>query len=247
MVTRYSFPLFLIALCMALITFGQTASAADKLVFNSPEKEPYIRADNSGFLDILIPEIFERIGLKAEVQVVEAAARALQLASSGFHDGAAERTAGLEKKFPTLVPVPETINVYDFVAFSSDNTIRVTNWTDLSLYSKAHIIGWKILEQKLKGQDQLFAVPKAENLFRMLAADRVQFVIYEKRQGIALAKTMNIPISISEPPLLSMDQYIFVHEKHKSLVPSLAAAIREMKRDGSFQRIVKQTLSNLDS
>ncbi|MBT3702608.1 MAG: transporter substrate-binding domain-containing protein [Alphaproteobacteria bacterium] len=184
--------------------------------------------------------------MSAEVEVMEASARAILLAVEGVHDGVAERSAGLEKKFPKLVPVPEPINIYDFVAFTLDETIHMFDWNEMSGYSKCHIIGWKILEEKLKGQQNVYTVRTAEQLFLMLAARRTEVAMYERRQGFALANEKNIVVFASEPPLIRKYQFIFLHQKHKKLVRPLAVALRQMKRDGSYQRVVDRTLKPFD-
>jgi polar amino acid transport system substrate-binding protein len=40
------------------------------------------------------------------------------------------------------------------------------------------------------------------------------------------------------PALKDVDMYLYLHRKHEALVPKLAQALREMKADGSYNRIL---------
>jgi len=44
-----------------------------------------------------------------------------------------------------------------------------------------------------------------------------------------------------EPPLVSRKMYLYVHKSHAALVPKIADALRSMKDDGSYQRIVSDS------
>ncbi len=44
-------------------------------------------------------------------------------------------------------------------------------------------------------------------------------------------------IKLLEPPLARLNFYLYMHKKHATMIPDIARAIREMKGDGTQQRI----------
>jgi polar amino acid transport system substrate-binding protein len=40
------------------------------------------------------------------------------------------------------------------------------------------------------------------------------------------------------PALKDVDMYLYLHKKHEALVPRLAKALRDMKADGTYNRIM---------
>ena len=63
--------------------------------------------------------------------------------------------------------------------------------------------------------------------------------VQTRTDGIALARGMGlakvVPLS---PALKDVDMFLYLHRRHETLVPRLAQALREMKADGSYQRIL---------
>ena len=82
-------------------------------------------------------------------------------------------------------------------------------------------------------------------MFAMLDKGRVDVVLYERWQGLQRAKETGIKVKVHEPPLASVDMYMYVHKKHAHLAPRLAEALREMKADGTYQKIFDRTLTPL--
>ncbi|MDZ7760731.1 MAG: hypothetical protein U5L00_10805 [Desulfovermiculus sp.] len=48
-----------------------------------------------------------------------------------------------------------------------------------------------------------------------------------------------------EPPLASRNMYLYMHKKHRHLVELLAGALRRMKQDGTYARIVTETTAHV--
>lgn len=222
-----------------------TTLAADNLILNTTALPPYALENQQGFLDLLVKDAFSRMGKTAEVHALKASGRAIELANEGTDDGVAQRTRGLEKKFTSLIRVDEPINTYEFVAFTLNPDISTPNWGALAPYRKAHIRGWKVLERNLKGQSDIDLVNTADQLFKMLLENRVDLVLFEKWQGLKLARDLDIKVIVAEPALLKADQFIYLHKKHRDLVEPLAESLREMKKDGRFDAIFNETLRKI--
>ena len=215
------------------------------LVLNSGVDAPYFKADKQGFLDLIIPEVFRRLGIQAEaLQYRSAVERAMINANTGIDDGVAMRIKGLERDYPNLVRVEEKIFDNEFVAFATRPNVTPANFTALKNYQVGHIIGWKIFETKLLPETSVTKVQGGEQLFSLLLNDRIDVALYERWQGNDLLARLRIKAKMLKPPLAVSEVYIYLHKKHTHLVEPAAKAIRSMKEDGTYQRIIKQSLTS---
>ncbi len=184
-------------------------------------------------------EAFRRIGREFKL-VSLPSERSLTAANLGEVDGEGLRVADLDTQYPNLVRVPERYVKISFVAFSRDATLPLERgWESLKPYRLAFIQGWKMFEANAVGARVVHRVDKPEQLFRMLDEGRVDLVLYTKADGIALARHLGLTsIAPLAPALRDVDLFLYLHERHRSLVPHLAQALRDMKSDGTYQRIV---------
>lgn len=239
------------AICcfVAVFVLGVSAVSAaaepDVYILNTSTGAPYATKDDTGFQDLIVDEAFRRIGLKGRVEFYEASARALINANDGIDHGVAMRIKGLDKKYPNLVRVPERLVENDFVAYSTDLDFTTDSWEDLLPYVVAYINGWLVFERNLNIEQQKTAVREPRQMFDMLNRGRVDVVLYERWQGLQRAKETGVRVKSHEPPLASVDMYMYVHKKYAQLAPKLAQALRAMKADGTYQAIFDKTLSSL--
>lgn len=234
---RLSLLLALLAPCFA---------DAEPLRINTGVGAPYVQADQKGFLDRLIPEIFRRVGVDAVAVGYDASERAMINANTGVDDGMAMRIKGLETKYPNLLRVDETIINNDFVAYSIHQGIDTTGFDSLKPYQIAYIIGWKVFEAPLPPGPSITLVQDAQQLFTLLEKDRTDIVLFERWQGQWLIRERSIPARLLLPPLASTEMFMYLHRKHAHLVGPVTAALRAAKADGSYRRIFDQSLSALE-
>lgn len=235
----------LFALLVFSILTIQTPALADKLSLTIASREPVTNEDGTGFLDQVVAEMFRRIGVDAEVTFYESSARGLENANNGTDDGVGLRVIGLEKQFPNLIRIPESIIVNDFVAFSTRYNVPTADWHSLDDYDIAHILGWQIFQKNLEHHKHTVKVKSNEQLFSLLAKDRVDFVLHERWQGTWHAKQMNIKAIAHEPPLIKREMFAYLNKKHAAIVDKAAAALAAMKADGTYQKIIDSTLNVL--
>ena len=80
-------------------------------------------------------------------------------------------------------------------------------------------------------------------LFSLLQAGKIDLAVYDQTQGMAILKRLpNKNIRVLKPPFAVKPMYPYLHKHHAELVPKLEHALREMKKDGTFQRITQETL-----
>lgn len=233
-------------LALALLVIGSaTATAGEALVISTGVGPPFTTARRDGFLDLLLAEAFRRAGAGAEMLVHESSERALMNANNGIDDGNAPRIKGLEAQYPNLMRIPEKLFDNDFVALSLKHRFATPDWKSLAPYHLGYLIGWKIFENNLGTHAETTKVRDAEQLFSLLRQDRADVVLYERWQGLWRARELGLPVAIMEPPLARQEMYCYVNRKHAALVPAVAAALADMKRDGTYRRIFDATLSPL--
>ncbi|WP_194271271.1 ABC transporter substrate-binding protein [Zoogloea sp. 1C4] len=166
--------------------------------------------------------------------------RSLVAANLGEVDGEGLRVAGLSAQYPNLVQVPERFVRISFVAFAKDATIPLDNgWDSLKPYRVAFINGWKMFEANASGARVVHKVDKPDQMFRMLDDGRVDLVLYTRADGTQLARSLGLTsIAPLSPPLRDVDMYLYLHKKHQALVPRLGQALRDLKADGTYNRIL---------
>jgi len=225
------------------LLFASPLYAGQTLVLGTADRPPFSTQDQNGFSDRVIREACKRLGI--EVQIIPlASARTLSNAEKAIDDGNFLRIAGAEQKFPHLIRVPEPIIETQFVIFSKKKGLKTLTWESLKPYHVGYVRGWLIAEENIKDVRQVTVVEDRTSLFKILDSDRIELAFAELYGGYYLMHTQNLPhFFIAHPPLATKNMFLYLNKKHEKLVPKLAAALKEMKRDGSYDAIFKQTLA----
>lgn len=221
------------------------ALARDKLHFSASVGMPFTNPENTGFEDRLVKELFGRLGYDVEVQFVPAE-RALRNLDAGIDDGAIGRTAGILTQYKNIRQVPEKALDRDFIIFAKSLDFRPEGWDSLAPYNVGIITGWKILENNIGHCKSLVKAKDGAQLFRLLEAGRVDLIIYNRWGGLQLLNDLELQgIRALEPPLVRAPHFFNLHKKHDHLVAPAARVLREMKEDGTYERIFAETLAPL--
>jgi polar amino acid transport system substrate-binding protein len=214
------------------------------IYIGSTNLPPLFSPDGKGIVDQLVITAFNRIGREAKI-VPMPAERSLINANRGINDGDLLRVEGIEKLYTNLVRVPVRLIDFEFVAFTKQALPPFSTWKDLKPYSVAIIRGWKILETNVQGTACLTKVENADILFQLLESDRADIVIYERLQGYHVIRKLGISdIQVVEPPLITKPMFLYLHKKHRSLIPALEKALKELIEDGTYERIKATILTN---
>jgi polar amino acid transport system substrate-binding protein len=236
----------LLGTAMGLVAPALALAAEPALALATGTREPLVSSpERPGFVEEVAREAFRRAGLGLRV-VPLPIERALVNANAGIEDGDLYRAAGFEKDYPNLVQVPQPLVDQDFVAFSLRPDIEVRGWSDLTRYRVAHITGQKIIERQLQGASNVTTVRDSELLLGLLANGRVDVIVNNRWVGLWVARRAGQTVYLLEPPLLRVPMYMYLHRKHEALVPRVADAIAEVRRDGTWQRLYDQILKPLE-
>ncbi|MBT3361631.1 MAG: transporter substrate-binding domain-containing protein [Rhodospirillales bacterium] len=237
--------LFMVAAVGALAVFPAPASCADTIKVASTSEPPLTTADGTGYFDRVYFELFRRMGL-TPIRRKTGAERSMINLNTGIDDVTTPRVKGLSRVYPNIIQVPEKVIDIDFVAFTAGLEFAATDWSSLRPYNVGIITGWKILEINVTETRSLVKVDDARQLFLLLAKGRADTVIYEKWQGLSMARQLGISnIKVLGPPLATRAMYPYVHAGRQNLVADMAATLKTMKADGTFKQILGRTLEPL--
>jgi polar amino acid transport system substrate-binding protein len=237
----------LFGLGIGMIVPRLVVAARPTLTLATGAREPLVSSPSKpGFVEEVAREAFRRVGLDLRV-VPLPHERALVNANAGIEDGDLYRAAGFEKDFSNLAQVPESLVQQDFVAVARRPDVSVRGWDDLARYSVAYVTGNKILERHLEGFANVKSLRDNTLLFGLLATDRVDVVLINRWVGLVAARHAGLAVRVQEPALVRVPMYMYLHRRHATLIPPLAAALAEVKRDGTWQRLYDQILKPLEA
>ncbi|MCJ7599876.1 MAG: transporter substrate-binding domain-containing protein [Desulfobulbaceae bacterium] len=227
---------------MTLI-FSSSAFAQSKIIFNSADS-PTLR--RSVAMKELLTELFQRMGMEFSV-VYLPSARALKNANDGIEDGNFLRTGGI-KAYPNLIQVLEKISEIEVVAFSKNKNIHIKDWSSLEPYNVTYVTGWKLCDAHLFRKKSLVTVRNEDLLFTLLEKDRADIGIFGRKAGYETMKRLGITdIEALSDPLYVDDLYFYINKKHAKLIPAIIETLREMKRDGTYESIVRKAFESIGS
>jgi polar amino acid transport system substrate-binding protein len=224
---------------------GLALAAPPRLTLATGAREPLVSTPgHPGFAEEVAREACRRIGHELQVLVLPVE-RALANANAGVEDGDLYRATGFEAEYPNLLQVPEPLVEQDFVAFTRRPDVALRDWSDLARYEVAYITGQTIIERHLPAAPNVLSVRDSQLLMGLLAKGRVDLVVHNRWVGLVDARRLGLAVRVLEPPLQRVPMFIYLHRRHQALVPQLAAALAQMRRDGSWQRLYDQILKPL--
>lgn len=221
------------------------ALAAEKIYLSSGIRDPFTTLAKDGFIDQIVREAFARIGIDAEIIVYQDSGKSLANADAGIDDGAALRIKGIETTFINLVMVPEKLMDNDFVAYSLGMNILVDGWESLNKYKTTYLEGWQIFKNNTQNHPSIVTVKTPQDMFDDLVQLNTEVILYERWQGLWRAKELGLKLKSLEPPLASMEMFMYLNKKHKDKATKVAMALVQMKNDGTYEKIYNQTLAKL--
>lgn len=234
-------------LLVVLLTESSVASAGITLRLGNSRYPPIVTAAQDGVIDRIYRELSRRLVIKIIINPVESGERVLINANNGIDDGDVARGPGLEKRYPNLIRVAVPVYHYQMAVFAKDIDFTVAGADSIKPYDIGILRGWKILEDISRGARSVTSVESGEQLFFMLQKGRIEIAVFEKNQGLAILKQMKIPeIKLLRPNLLEGNFYLYLHKKHRYLLPKITAALEGMQKDGTIMRINETVLKQYE-
>lgn len=223
-------------LCMASMS-GPVQADNRHLQINCTVHSPY----EAFFMEIV--KIVSRkngVDLQHETPPV---GRSLVLANQGVSDGDGPRIKGISSQYPNLVRVPEPFGSFHFGAFTRDPDLVISSWESLSDLNVAYIHGWKIFDNHVTAARSIVRVNDKETLFSLLDAGRADVVLITRLAGYEMIDKMGLEeIRFVEPPLSVEPNFLYLHKKNRDLTVPFARTLRELKKDGTYDRIYEEMI-----
>lgn len=216
-------------------------TAAEPLKVATSVKPPYSTVRQDGFLDRLFHELFRRLELDYEL-VRLPPARALMAANHGESDFEGPRISGMEEKYKNLIMIPEPLMDYSFVGLAVSKQLQHVNWDDFGNRTVGLILGWKVFERTIKADTHHLHAKNPKQLFEMLYAGRIDIAMYEHTLARSIMHELGINAHELTPPLAESPVYLYANATHRNIVPKLAACLREIKQDGTYDRLKRETI-----
>jgi len=231
-------PLLVSAVILVLLPFASASGAeANELNINCT-----IHSSYEAFFFRLVEEICVRNNIKV-IRQTPPVGRSLIRVNQGIDDGDGPRIGGLSSSFSNLVQVPEPFGDFVFGAFTENRDIRIDGWESLSDLNVAYIIGWKIFDQKVRHAKSITRVSNMTLLFGLLEKGRTDVVLITKLPGYEMIEKLNLEgVRFVEPPLAVEPNFLYLNKRYEALAPVLAETLREIKKDGTYQRLYDEMI-----
>ncbi len=202
---------------------------------------------NAKHIELIIAEMMKRNGIKLNYRT-QPNLRSLKSANSGISDAEAARILTINKLFPNLVPVPESIYQLEIVAVSKNKNLNIKKLEDLKPLRVGVIKGMKIAEMQVSTikPKQYITANSSKLLMGMLEKGRLDVAVINFLGTFSALEKMKLDgIYLYKTPLIQTKLYFQLHKKNKHLVPLFLNTIKEMKADGTLNKINKEFESSL--
>ena len=176
------------------------------------------------------------------------AERSLVLADQGVNDGECCRIpAIIIKQYKNLQSVDESFFKARFSAFSKKNAAPIHSFEELKPYSVGSVKGWKLVVNKITAVQaaETHIVTTPEQMFQMIEQNRLHYGVLGYLSGLKSISQLKLDnLHAIEPPLIEKDLYLMLHKKHKQYIPVFNKVFKEMKTDGTIDRIYDELMKS---
>lgn len=195
-------------------------------------------------INLLYTEALQRFGYKFNYET-HPPQRSLIEANSGRIDGLAARLefdADLKRQYPNLIQVEEQIWSVSTGAYSHNPALHIESWESLGNqnllvgYADGMISARRGVKKYVRPDNGIAATDVYQGL-KMLKAKRIDVFVdsditirnaleNDEFKGVGFTRVG----TVERYPL-----YPYLHKKHAEIAPKLAAALKAMKKDGTFK------------
>lgn len=207
-------------------------------------------AENSqyAFLSALYSEVFDRLGMTFAYEILPLRRCSVD-ANAGLYDGEPLRVASYADSYPDMIVVSERVFVNHIAVYALYDA-PVTDWNSLAAggYAVDYVSGSVQIEKNLfasVGKDHMTAVQSPEKGLTMLLLGRADlFIDLESRVEDALSSSKFSDSGIRQLCIIDSNEgFPVVHKKNAALAPRIAEALRSIKRDGTYDDLMRTLLS----
>mgnify|MGYP000033794433 CR=1 FL=1 len=156
-------------------------------------------------------------------------------------DGDWSRVDGFGKDMPGLIKVIEPMSTHPFLAYATKD-IKINGWKSLESFRVVHLRGWKLVARELSPfNKKMYPVDDVDIALSLLMANRADVLIhvpYVMQSLLKRDKYKNSNVKALQPPLAYLNVHAYLLKKHTKWAVKMSAAIKSMKKDGTYNRLV---------
>lgn len=235
-------------------SFGQaTGGTRPSITFTGGER--FVQSDYGRWLEAIYTEAFRRLGMDFQV-IGYPSQRAINMADNGAVDGQLERGHDFDLEHPNLVRVEEATNTEAYTAYATKPGLSLNGWADLRKHSYTIVLRRGVGKSAESLADyaeksRLVFVDRPEQGLMMLMLGRTDLYIdytplvnetlKALRQSEERERMRNVYVA---GIMARTTHHAFLHKRHAQLAPSLAQTLRDMKREGLFEKYRAQLNSS---
>lgn len=203
-----------------------------------------IEADGRAFRisEQLMFAIADKLKVTIQLMVLPPKRATLWLQNGKIH-GEMARLASYSTMVPSLIQVTEPIGLTSFYAYTKLNSVHIEDINSLKNFKLVTIKGLALNEVELKDFNK-YEVATTVDAFRFLKAGRAQFFISSPTaadEALRDSQFRNSGFHRMEPAIATWHTYSFFAKEHQALAKRYNTALRELKLNGQFQKIVIST------
>ena len=217
-IVRWAFGLLMLG--SAALAQSPPAEITVSIPVNTPLRE---------FGRLTLSEAYRRIGVVMRLEPLPAA-RSVEMANQGVTDAEGGRVPEAMLAYTNLLRVPEPLLSLDYYAIALDTAPDITRWSDLRNWRLCVQLGDKLVETRTADIPHE-TVRTLEAARQMLRAGRCDVMVINQFNWLEIARQDFGPFC-QGPLLETVHVYHYVNRKHEDMIPRLAAALRELRREG---------------
>jgi len=251
----------LLAAMILLVGFMQAQEQKVFRWYDDEDYKPYIYRDQNGsargIFKELMEEIFKRLKVPLECKLFPWK-RTQVFVHNGLADGMV--TVPTPKRLETMLASKPLLTSGEKVFVRKDHPRieeikKIRTFDDLKKFTIVEVSGDGWAEGHFKGLPNVVWAPKVSSALYMIANGRVDLYVINEFSGKESIRTMlktpspfqeNFKKIITGPHTLETISYSLLINKNSPwahLIPRINATLEEIKRDGTYDRIMKKYLS----
>lgn len=194
----------------------------------------------------MLSEVFRQANVPL-LLVTMPAARSSVEADAGRIDGEVARVASYSDTHPMLIRVDPPIDQLSISAyFKKTLQTRIAKKEDLIPYRVGYVRGLIATHNQVKDLPQHRETQSSKLLVLMLNANRFDVIVNNSASTdyylFKLGYTDIEQVELTREPL-----HLYLHQKHRDLVPAIANTIQKMTVSGELSRVRKKAINQLYS
>lgn len=222
-----SFVVFILTLLVVI-----PARAEELLTFSTPPTQV-----NAKQTITILEKAYAKLGIQIAVKELPSA-RSLLEANDGRTDGEVHRIAGIESANPNLIRIPVPIRIIEGMAFSCGAPVAVNGWQSIRDLHIGIRAGIKFFENGTKDMNHVSKIASVDHLFTLLFMRRLDVVVVDRSwEQEQRDRDKSSCLVTNEPPIVVIELYHYLHNRHADLVPAITAVLQEMQDSGEIKRI----------